>query len=185
MVTSRPCDAASSHLLNSATSFTSCDPAEISGLRLHHYPTHSTRHRSNATSPLVHYPISASRTRILSFRHRLSHPVFMWKTHWHLPDHFIENSIQLTFTLASRHTSPNSCFYIQLATTLVSRCFRPFYHLFIDYCAFLTWLPPLDLPPQFLPVQKLIYHIPIQRRLLKCLRDVTMKSNLFSGNSRK
>ena len=32
----------------------------------------------NTTSPLVHYPISVSRTWILSFQHQLSHPVFMW-----------------------------------------------------------------------------------------------------------
>ena len=158
---------------------------EISILRLRRYPTHSTHHRSNTTSPLVHYPISASRTWILSFRHRLSHPVFTCKTHRRLTDQFIENAIQPTFTLASRHTLPTSRIYLQLAATFASCCYQPFYHLFIDYCAFTTWLPPLDLPPQFLLVQKPICHIPIPRRLLKCLRDVTMKSNLFSGNSRK
>ena len=118
----------------------SCDPVEISVLGLHHYPTHSTHHRSNATSPLAHYPISVSRTWILSFRHWLSHPVFTCKTHQHLPDHFIDNSIRPMFTLASRHTLPTSCIYLQLAATFASCCYQPFYHLFIDYCAFLTWL---------------------------------------------
>ena len=86
----------------------------------------------NATSPLVHYPISASRTWILSFRHQLSYPVFMCKTHQRLPDHFIENSIQPTFTLASQHTLPTSCIYLQLAVTFSSHCYQHFYHLYID-----------------------------------------------------
>ena len=163
----------------------SCDPAEISILRLCRYPMLSTRHRSYATSPLAHYPISASRTWILSFQHQLSHPVFTCKTHWHLTNQFIENAIRPTFTLASRHTLPTSCIYLQLAATFASCCYQPFYHLFIDYCAFITWLPPLDLPPQFLLVQKPIYHIPIRKRLQKHLQDVMTKSNLFSGNSRK
>ena len=160
-ITSRPCDTASSHLPNSAASFTSCDPAEISILGLHRYPTHSTCHQSNTTSPLAHYPISASRNWILSFQNQLSHPVFMCKTHRHLPDHFIENAIRLMFTLASQHTLPTSCIYLQLAVTFASHCYQPFYHLFIDYCAFITWLLPLDLPPQFLLVQKPIFLIPI------------------------
>ena len=185
IVTSRPCDATLSHLPNSTASFTSCDPVEISTLGLCRYPTHSTCHRSNATSPLAHYPISASRTWILSFRHRLSHPVFTCKTHRRLTNQFIENAIRPTFTLASLHTLPTSRIYLQLAATFASRCYQPFYHLFIDYCAFTTWLLPLDLPPQFLLGQKPIYRIPIRKRLRKHLRDVMMKSNLFSGNSRK
>ena len=39
IVTSHPCDAASSHLPNSTASFMSCDPAEISTLGLCCYPT--------------------------------------------------------------------------------------------------------------------------------------------------
>ena len=158
---------------------------EISILGLRCYPMHSTRHRSNATSPLAHYPISASRTWILSFWHRLSHPVFTCKTHQRLPDQFIKNAIRPTFTLASQHTLPTSRIYLQLAATFASHCCQPFYHLFINYCTVITWLPPLDLPPQFLLVQKPIFLIPIRKRLQKHLQDVTMKLNLFSGNLRK
>ena len=77
----------------------------------------------NATSPLAHYPISASRTWILYFRHWLSHPVFTCKTHQCLPNHFIKNAIWLTFTFASRHTLPTSCIYLQLAVTFASCCY--------------------------------------------------------------